>query len=888
MTVTLLGKEYVSEEFTATKALGHNYVEIKRQTLEAPTHLAKGWAHVWYECSRCKDTYDTELVLPEQDHTWGETTYVAVENIKTNTVDGKTVVVLDSNGVPALEDASKDGYYYTTRYCTKDGVEDTASRSEQKVVYAKTGVYGVIIKESGLNDAEIDAAIKDATKYYEPTTQIPATFKNNDIELDNCLKDGYYVVQYYNNNDKPISQETVKVTAHHMEATPVAEFKSEDDQKQCTVTYDENGNLVVTNKSCYLPIDYNEVIHCTAAGCPLTTVCKADYINNWGDAAPYKNAAGKVCTVVSSTAKTAAPSGNHVINTDTRDEVNALIAKTENKDGVLYTDLQTIAKKSGSYITLSADPSDCENGGTVTVSYICMTETADRQTVVTTQEVKVRAKGHAALAPAKENYVAPTCTAEGSYDSVVRCERCNKVLNEERNVKVPRIAHTNEIKVVLNSKGEAVGEEDTTDANNAKQISVVLNGNVVVDEKSALFDAQGKTDSAKTYATVSANIANAYGSQYTVTPAAYSLCDVCGYKVELTKATVDARVTVSVDSVVKESKECQPGKITLTATYTRGGKVVATVTETKDYYSTIEEYRGRKTHTPGLAKKETIDGVEYTVVRCTVCDEIITKEAIATPEPAEVPTATLTETTFAYNGQNQIPSVVVKNANDIVVNSSNYTVSYPSESKYPGKYEVVVTFRNNYSGEATLAYEITKGSSVVSLPKTASKNITSTSYTVKAEVVSGNKTGKFSYTSSNEEVATVTSWGKITFVGVGTTTITATMKESTNYKAASATMTLTVKPAPTAITSLTNNAAGSLNVKWRTTEDVDGYQIQYATKADMSNCKYAAVTSGNSYTRKDVTKGQTYYVRVRTFSYDAEGNRVYSNWSGTKNVSIAK
>jgi hypothetical protein len=161
--------------------------------------------------------------------------------------------------------------------------------------------------------------------------------------------------------------------------------------------------------------------------------------------------------------------------------------------------------------------------------------------------------------------------------------------------------------------------------------------------------------------------------------------------------------------------------------------------------------------------------------------------------------------------------------------------------------------------------------------------------TIKATLLEGNRTGSFTYTSDNPKVATITKTGKVTFKGVGQAKITASISGTKTYQATSKTITLTVIPTPTVLTKLLNNHAGWMNIQWRKIGGVDGYQVQYATNAEMTDVKSASITKNNtcSYTRKDVKKGKTYYVRVRTYKV-VDGVRYYSNWSGIKSVKISK
>lgn len=627
MTVVIDGQTFVSDQFTTAKALGHDYKEIKRQTITNPTHLEDGEAHVWYECARCGDAYDTYLVLEAQDHVWEDhVTFEADEdsNIKLDK-DGK--VVLGEDGLPVLVDDTMDGYYETVIYCVEhDGAE---KNREEHVIYAKKGVYAVIVKQTGI------ATDLEGRTFYNPTVEIPLNEK--DIELTNCSKEGSYVVRYYTKDDKEISEELIKVAPHHMEAPAVAEFATKDDQAQCTVKYDENGNLVVTNKSCYLPITYYEVIHCTAAGCPNKTCAANKETHTVGCTDQYKE--------VSRVEKVAEPAGKHVINTATKREIAQLV-----EAGVTFEELQELAKDAEKYVKVSNDTSTCEEDGTATVEYLCKV----CKTVVDTETVKVIKKGHVRLAPVRENYVAPTCTSEGHYDAVAYCNRCKKVLDKRENVRIPRLPHTNETEVYQDENGKDVGVDDTvTDTNAAAEFV----GNLVIDYQSELQAAAGKADSADVYEDVRSWIGSAYGKEYTVTADAYTLCTECeGHKVVLDKAPV-----ITVDSVEKQSKECKPGSITLTATYTKADGTKVSVTDTFDYYSTIEEYRGRKTHTPGNVVKENIveatateNGSYDEVTYCTVCGTEISRKHVIVNATGEVVLPAVTGLTAKATGMNRV------------------------------------------------------------------------------------------------------------------------------------------------------------------------------------------------------------------------------------------
>ena len=92
------------------------------------------------------------------------------------------------------------------------------------------------------------------------------------------------------------------------------------------------------------------------------------------------------------------------------------------------------------------------------------------------------------------------------------------------------------------------------------------------------------------------------------------------------------------------------------------------------------------------------------------------------------------------------------------------------------------------------------------------------------------------------------------------------------------------------ISSLTNSAAGKMTVKWGKNAKATGYEIQYSTsKTFASGNKIATVSKYSTVSKviSSLTKGKTYYVRVRTYK-TVSGTKYVSAWSAVKNVKIAK
>ncbi|MBQ6163275.1 MAG: fibronectin type III domain-containing protein [Clostridia bacterium] len=92
-----------------------------------------------------------------------------------------------------------------------------------------------------------------------------------------------------------------------------------------------------------------------------------------------------------------------------------------------------------------------------------------------------------------------------------------------------------------------------------------------------------------------------------------------------------------------------------------------------------------------------------------------------------------------------------------------------------------------------------------------------------------------------------------------------------------------------AISSVTNSAAGSMTVKWAQNAKATGYQIQYATNSKFTSAKTVTVSGAStlSKTIASLTKGSTYYVRVRAYK-TVSSVKYYSAWSSAKSVKIVK
>lgn len=228
----------------------------------------------------------------------------------------------------------------------------------------------------------------------------------------------------------------------------------------------------------------------------------------------------------------------------------------------------------------------------------------------------------------------------------------------------------------------------------------------------------------------------------------------------------------------------------------------------------------------------------------------------------------------AYTGSAIAPTVTVSVGGKTLKNGTDYTVAY-SNNTNAGKAKVTVTGKGNYTGKASKEFNITK----VSIAKATVSGIANKTYTGKAltqavTVKVGSKTLKagtdYTVTYKNNKAigkATVTITGKGNYQG----TISKAFK---------------INPKKTAVKKVTSPKTKQIKVTYSKVAGVTGYEIAYSTTAKFTKATTKTVAvKGTSKAIGKLTKGKTYYVKVRTYK-TVSGTKYYSGYSAAKKIKV--
>ena len=163
-------------------------------------------------------------------------------------------------------------------------------------------------------------------------------------------------------------------------------------------------------------------------------------------------------------------------------------------------------------------------------------------------------------------------------------------------------------------------------------------------------------------------------------------------------------------------------------------------------------------------------------------------------------TISLKYSSYTYNGNYRIPVVTKVTVGNKTLEVGTDCAVYYAKHKNAGTYSVLVVGTGDYTGVAEKNWTIKKANQTLKVSptsktyrRTTDLKRSSKSFTIK---VTGNKTGKATFKSSNTKYVKVSSTGKVTVAKgakAGKYYVTVSAKSSTNYNSASKKVYITVK-----------------------------------------------------------------------------------------------
>lgn len=144
-----------------------------------------------------------------------------------------------------------------------------------------------------------------------------------------------------------------------------------------------------------------------------------------------------------------------------------------------------------------------------------------------------------------------------------------------------------------------------------------------------------------------------------------------------------------------------------------------------------------------------------------------------------------------------------------------------------------------------------------------------------------------SYSSNNKAVSVKS--GKVTIAKnfVGKAIITIKAAATSNYNAATKTISITVNPAGTKLSSLKKKSKDKIAINWKKNTKVSGYEIQYSTDKNFKKATTIVIKKSGttSYQASKLKTKKVYYVRVRTYK-TVNKVKYYSGWSSVLKIKL--
>ncbi len=387
------------------------------------------------------------------------------------------------------------------------------------------------------------------------------------------------------------------------------------------------------------------------------------------------------------------------------------------------------------------------------------------------------------------------------------------------------------------------------------------------------------------------------GTDYTVT---YSPADLAGAgtKTVIVTAAEDSIYTgsVSTDYVIEKSSQDITANCAVSS-LSVGGSTTVSLTGNKG----TKSFKSSDTTVATVTSAGKVTAKKVGTVRITA-----TSAATANYNAAsKTITLTVVKAAQSLTVKASASSIAVGKTATISVTGARGTKTYKSSNTAiatvtsAGKVTAkkVGTVKITATSAATSNYKAASATVTIKVVPAATAKITTANLATGIKVTWSKVTGANGYLlyRNGTKIATLSGNTKVTYTDKKANTNGTKYTYKVVAKATTGTSKLSkslavYRVARPTVSSVTNSASKKMTVKWGKNAKATGYQIQYSTSKTFSSGSKTVTAKGAATVSKvigSLTKGKTYYVRVRTYK-TAGGKNFWSAWSAAKSVKITK
>ncbi|WP_028510513.1 hypothetical protein [Ruminococcus sp. NK3A76] len=238
-------------------------------------------------------------------------------------------------------------------------------------------------------------------------------------------------------------------------------------------------------------------------------------------------------------------------------------------------------------------------------------------------------------------------------------------------------------------------------------------------------------------------------------------------------------------------------------------------------------------------------------------------------------------TGFSYTGKEIKPAVTIKFNGATLKQGTDYTISYTNNINV-GIATMDIKGKGNFYGTHTVSYLIVKDevpAEKQSIKSAKISGLSNKTYTGKA--IKQTPVVKLSGKTLKSGTDYTVSYKNNKAVGTATVTIT-----GKGAYTGTASKTFKILPKKTTLKTAKSPKTKQLKVTYSKVSGVTGYQVTYSTSSKFTKATTKSVNvKGTSKTISKLTKGKTYYVKVRTYKTVGK-TKFYSGYSAVKKVKV--